>query len=490
MPEPISLITMRLEGSGRVVTTAVEMGTLASQRIDPEKFFAAVMDLPRYGGDFQKRLQEHSMNALSSLYERSGLYAPVTDAVGFTTRAALGGLVAFLFVGGYVVVATLASWWWLAARGRTHLSWTIFAGLAVVASVLSLGTVGLLRGVFSRGVQSVHVVDMVAGQSAARGPCLFGYGSPVRQHVDLQLPGRDSFVYALPRGPKNKDQFMTPARYTARPSLGELRGVLMRATLKQVEGYWEGELDGTIRADLVVDRRTGRLTPASWIANELPHKLEGGYLLFIDPRQVDVPAGEAWQSAPVPYRVTSLTEFYDRPEKGPTVPPSYSVLAVPVGAIEAGAQIGEIGQRLYRDVDRSFAQWARSGKERIERIQDDRDLRTLWNEQLRWIRSSTPVQALLLASTRNLYLHNLRENDFEAIGTAITTNGLPELDVTHWLLRGQAVLLTWASAAGPARLERNGAPLDSRGLTFYRVRLPLRYIGAPPPPLPPPEEQP
>ena len=48
-------------------------------------------------------------------------------------------------------------------------------------------------------------------------------------------------------------------------------------------------------------------------------------------------------------------------------------------------------------------------------------------------------------------------------------------------MRGQAVLLAWAEAPGPARLLRNGKPLDTvAGLTMYRVRIPLYYSGNPP----------
>lgn len=487
----INLITMRLVGSGRVVATAASLQDLTSVvrlRREAIALFGALFDLNHYTEKF-KEAQNDVWQAVQASERR--LYPDLVDPVGFGQATALRGLTAFLFVAGYIGLATLASWQWLRRRKLTYLSWTVFAGFAVAASVLSLGTVAALRG-FSRGVQALSVIDLEAGGRTARGPCLFGYRSPIRQRVELSLPGKGNFLRPLARGPGSSSVYVTPARYAGVPARARLDDVLMRATLKQVEGFWHGELDGTIRGDLVADRQSGRLSAGSWLANELSVDLEGGYLLFIDPRQDD---------AGVPYRAAGLTT--PRPLELPEfarlkmewdlkeVPPAVNILAVRVGSIPAGERVSELGGAHYRSVDERWQRWLGGGRlKRSELLWGDRDLRTLWHEQQGWAensqfagmggRLSATVRAGLLASARAFHLHN-RGREFDAVGPEVNTGGLPDLDICHWLLRGQAVLLSWADDPGPARLHVNGNPRESyRGLTIYRARFPLRYTGRPP----------
>jgi hypothetical protein len=485
----INLVSMCLAGSGRVTATAASLRDLTSVEIDQIAFLAQFLDLNAYTDQFKAKLGE-----TTQVYPLMAdpLYDEVVAPVAFAAATALRGLTALLFVAGYVALATLVSWWWLRARGLTYLSWTVFAGLAAAASGLSLGTVGALRGC-SRGVQALSVLDLEAGSSAARGTCLFGYRSPTRQRVELSLPGEGNFLRPLAKNPRGGSYYVTPARYAALPTRASLREVLMRATLKQVEGFWQGQLDGTLRANLVVDRGTGRLSPASWIANDLTMDLAGGYLLFIDPRQQDGPG--------VPWRAAGLNTLYELPgsiavqpdlEK---VPPAVNILVVPLPKIAAGQQISGLGQADYHRVDRNQAEWrGAGGRKRSQMLKDGRDLRTLWEEQQAWAGTGTfavlrtglgdTLRALLLASTRNYYLPN-HSQDFDSVGTPISTDGLPNQDITHWLVggrqEGQAVLICWAEHPGPARLHRNGKPLDSyQGLTLLRVRVPIRYEGRPP----------
>jgi hypothetical protein len=95
-----------------------------------------------------------------------------------------------------------------------------------------------------------------------------------------------------------------------------------------------------------------------------------------------------------------------------------------------------------------------------------------------------PVRAALLASTRNYCLHN-RGKDFDSPDVDLSTDGLPRLDISHWLLggrdSGQAILLCWSNAPGPAQLSVDDKPKKAyAGLTIYRVQIPIRYVGSPP----------
>ncbi len=477
---PINLITMRTVGSGRVVATAASLRDLTTHVVLAEdKFFAALLELNQYTEKFKQA--QNSMTA--TLLEPQYLYEPLTEPISFGTATAVRGLLAFLFVGGYIVLATLASWAWLKRRKLAHQSWTAFAFCAIAASALSLVTVRAMQGI-SGGVQSLCIVDLQAGDRAARGSCWFGYRSPTRQLARLSLPGEGDFLRPLARAPRNVAYYVTPARFAGVPLKGRLDDVLLRATLKQVEGYWHGELDGSIRGDLVVDRGTGRLTPASWILNELSADLEGAYLLFLDPRQDD---------GGVP-RAAGVTKPYALPDTIvaqpdlKVVPPARDILAVGMGRIPAGQRSDGLGVVQYREVDKAWQDWlARADRRRS----DMPDLATLWDEQQRWrsVMSLTstldrPVRAALLASTRNYCLHN-RGKDFDSPDVDLSTDGLPRLDISHWLLggreAGQAILLCWSNAPGPAQLSVDDKPKKAyAGLTIYRVQIPIRYVGSPP----------
>ncbi|MCK4343150.1 MAG: hypothetical protein KAY37_15655 [Phycisphaerae bacterium] len=484
--ETINLISMRLVGSGRVVATAAGLRDLAELRVDHEKFFAELLDLNRYTEEFKKGQNNFLLNI-------DHLYDDFVEPIALRRQSALLGLTAFLFVSAYILVATLATWWWLRGRKLTHLSWAVFAVLAIVASVLSLGTVTGMRS-FSRGVQSLSILDLEAGSRAARGPCLFGYRSSLRQRVELSLPGEGNFLRPLASAPLGSTYYVTPARYAAVPTQTKLEQVLMRATLKQVEGYWHGELEGTIRGNLVVARDDGRLTSGSWIANELDVDLAGGYLLFCDPRQqgVDVP------------RAAGLTSLYELPESlggkpaVKDVPPAMNVLVVRLPKIPVGERINAIGATQYQQVDKAYGAWSgKRNRKRSQMLTKSRDLQTLWHEQQYWrgnitfaSRLSRPAGAALLASTRNFHLHSQAGN-LDRVATPLNTNGLQSLDSSHWLLggrrAGQAVLLCWSNTPGPARLhlktawQKEATPQRSHeGWTFYRVQIPIYYQGSPP----------
>lgn len=484
---PLELVASRFEGSGRVYAVAASFQELTRYPILPARFFGVFLDLPT----FTDKYRAHQREAMQQFNVPRSLYPSIMEHIGFTTRAALGGLAVFFFVGGYIVVATLVSWWWLVQRKRTSYSWTLFAACAAVASVLSLLTVAGLREVFSRGVQSVQVVDLEAGQAVGRGPVFFGYARPVRDLVSLGLPNEHDFVRPLTRGPREKNYFVTPARYTAHATNARLDDVLIRATLKQVSGHWAGELDGTVRCNLTVDRATGQLTPNSWLSNDLPMDMQDGYLLYIDPRL---------EAAGVPARVDDVVRPYDLPaaplsDEPLPVPPAWNVVTLRVGAVAAGEQSNNLGSKHYEDLRAKLTRWEQNER-RTRRNMPHLD--TLWDWQQMWAGSVTSIQfqmdsalaGLALASTQSLYLAN-RGNDFDSVGTEILFTGLPPLDITPWLTggptAGTGILLLWSDEPGPAPLQRGAAgarnlrPLTTdSGVTLYRIRVPIRYLGSPP----------
>jgi hypothetical protein len=489
------LVAMKPHGSGRVSALTAGMNGLLSQRgVSPEKFFGLFLDLNAYTPEFQ---EDHANSWGSLTTGNRELYPDLMGPISFRLAQTVRGFIALLFVGAYIVLATLVSWWWLKARRRTPMSWPVFAGIAAAASFLSLTTVAGLRGL-SRGVQTVSLVDLEVGQNVARAQTFFGYRSPIRQTVALGLAGDTSFLQPLSRGPQAANFYVTPSSYVVEPTRAELDGVLMRATLKQLHGYWEGDVGGAVMCNILIDAGDGRVdTRVSKITNHLPHDLDGGYLLFADPRQLAYGPNlrVAGLDRPPPVNLDdSVRQKMEDDLK--RVPPAYNVLVVGVSGIKAGETTSDLRQE--EDVDKLAREreiWERSKAPKRKRMPD---VRNLWEEQLAWRGSlatralqrglGEDVEAALLSSTRRFILHSTSQ--FDDATNRVSADGLPELDVTHWLINGRdgqgnnagyGVLLCWGRAPGPASLQINGDPEPAyRGLTFYRVRVPLRFTGTTP----------
>ncbi|MBU0638231.1 MAG: hypothetical protein KKB50_05140 [Planctomycetes bacterium] len=481
----LSLITMQMVGSGRVIATAASLADLTSVPVRRE-FWSELFDLNRHTEEFLKAEADLRF-ALSR--GRKGLFAGVAKPVEFSGRAGLLVLAGMLFISIYIGLATAASWWWLKRRRLTQLSWTVFAAFALLASVLSVGIVGMSRGVFGK-VHSTSLVDLEAGSSEARALCLFGYNSPRRQRIDLSLPTvldsgelsiEGNYLRAMAHGGLGRPTYYaTTERYTARPAKSALLGTPMRATLKQFEGFWQGRIRGGVRGRLIADRGTGQILPESWIANDLDADIGDGYVLYIDPRAADVLGlGE-------PYRAAGLSQARPGGFKGNlNVPPAVNILALRLPSIAAHSEVRNLGSTEYATHGRDLTRWAAQAQPDPKRRPE---LTTLWDAQQHWVGNYRGVlgfgtdslnatdEALLLASTRAFYLHS-SEQDFATPKTPVTTAGLVDRDVSHWLIRGQAVLLLIADQPGPATLYGNGRPMETQeGRSLYRVRVPIETV--------------
>lgn len=482
----VPLIATDLVGSGRVVVTAASLRDLTSLELRRETFISYLVDFDRIPPAVLSRESEQPFGVPAV-----SLYRSVVRPIEFQTLGSALVVLAFLFVAVYVLVSTWASWIWLKRYSLTHLSWSVFAALSVVGSVLSLGAVQLTRG--CQDVAMVSFVDLTAGSTDAVASTLVGYKSAARQRDDLALPSDEGYppgylrALAQPRG--EKSHYATSERYQAFPARGMLTDVLLRATLKQFEGFWCGKLEGTVRGKLTVSRLTGRVTPESWLESDLPVPLAGGVLLYIDPRISD-------ELGYVPLRASGLTRHYRADYRGSSlIPPAAAVLAVDVPALAPGTRITQLGRERYAELDRDYQRWSAFPQPNPVRMPEPP---TLWDYQLdRWLQAVAPptmarvviarfdpdIASALLLSTANLYLHNAPgSGSFDTVGSRIRTDGLLDRDICKWLMRNQAVLLAWSPTPGPARLHRDGRPLAGRsGLTLYRVRIPLEYVGQPPP---------
>ncbi len=483
----LPLISMRLVGAGRVTATAASLSDLASGPVLADALFLQMLELNRYSPSYLDK--SVSISAAGALADRTSLFDGLIKPINFSEQTLLRGLAALMFVAAYFFVATFGSWWYLQRQKRVHLSWTIFAIFAVGASALSLLTVTALRGV-SRGVSAAGLLDFEAGARTASGTCLFGYRSPLRQSVTLKIEGENAFLRPLARGSYLMSSFATALRYRGEAGSAELLDTPMRATLKQFEAHWRGDLDGTIRADLSVVQQRGTVTPESFVINELPVTVEGGFLLYVDPRHVR--HGQYTQPLS---RATGREVCWN--EHDPRIaPPARSVVCLSLGRIERdGGRLNKLGEKQFAAVDEALASFRETQPAR-----ERPDLPTLWREQQQWAGTysllSSPsrffspslpedINAILLASTWCLHLSTSSE-DYDSAAVRPLLHGVPKADVTHGLIGGTdatgarvtwGVLLLWSNTPPPARLVAAGAALrPSAGRTLYRVRVPIKLV--------------
>lgn len=458
----LNLVTIDYFGSGRVVTVAGGIRELSGPTAG-DLFLRELFDLPRIKPELVKNESDRPLPPTAQrLYDR------LSQKIDFRQVGGLFIVAATAFVIGYIAVATLGSWWWLRKHSLTQLSWSVFAGFAVVASILSVLTVMLAQGIASR-VDSVCIVDAQAGDAVGRADCWFGLRTARQPRADLALPGPTSYLRGLTRAAVDATVYATPQRYEGLAARATLLGAPLRATLKQFEGHWSGELGGAIRAQIAVDAR-GRVEPASWIKNDLQLPFVRGYLVFVDPRV-----------ARDGFRPTVLTRDY----RGRTnVPAASNVLVVELPPFAPGERVADFGKKEYEKFDTNWAAWSRNPEGQAEPVlstlfkvqQDWASMLGVWVTALGAARDSAADAALLL-STRNLYLH-CAENDDEKLGLPVTTTGLVDCDISHWLTTTQGVLLLLSNEPGPATLQVGEAPLRSRaGLCLFRVRVPIEVRG-------------
>lgn len=485
------LAAMRQHGSGRVIAVAARIRDLAGVGVRREFWHELVEFYP-----LSQNFIDNERERLSSMYgvmtDRESLYRWVIEPVEFQYLAGLRMLLATLFVGAYILLSTIASWVWLRRRQMTHLSWSVFAAFALVGCVVSLGAVSVARGVLD-SVHTVSFVDMAADSEASVSHTYFGYKSARPRSVTLSLPSEDaSFVRPMACSPVAADyKYASPERYRAIPTAAQLVDTPLRATLKQFEGVWRGDAGGRVSGRLSASRVTGQLTPDAWIQNDLGVPIRAGFVLYVDPRlsgRNGVPERLAGPDAR-PYAPT----YYGRPR----VPASVNVLCVPIPGLRQGDRADRLGAKVYENFETAVNRWRVATAGDVDADKKRPELPTLWDLQngdlIKAFRPSltrensldATASAMLLASTRNLFLNNpagtASERDFDKSGQQISTAGLMDVDVCHWLIRGQAVLLLVSDTPGPATLRRGDRELPAnQGVTLYRVRMPISYEGRPP----------
>ena len=283
-------VVRRPYGQGQVILVAMELNDLLRRGTgeSQQQILADLLGL---------RLQRESKDGRSGGWMEVDLFDYLRQRTAFSVTAGLYLGFAFLFVVVYVTVATGGSWAWLKRKKILHHAWLAFAIVALFASGISVLAFQWSRGI-SYGLQEISVVDGRTASNEVVCRSYFGLKTPTHVQLDLLVPQdarqldavNDSPASLRPMSPSPQDSSGYEAfeRYSALATVGELHRVPIRATLKQLESQWRGELPGRFFASLKWLRGgTNQLSEESWVENQLGTDLFDCYL-FVTRQDVRV----------------------------------------------------------------------------------------------------------------------------------------------------------------------------------------------------------
>ena len=469
------LVARRRVGRGHVVFSGITLRDLFSAPCAVTKFFATTFHLTS-----MSKSDEAPATPVS-------LFGRVVSAVAFSTSGSLYLLTAGVFSVLYVLAATFGTWRFLRAKSLVHHSWTAFAMVGLVASVLSVVVVGTVHG-FGDRLHQIAIVDVEAGQTFGSGTAFFGFKTSIDKELDLWLPsdwvGADEpaatscFLRAIPEGSdltEGNSSFADPEEYRVVPGSAVVDDVRIRATLKRFEGRWDGPLGGKFTGQVQSRGRT--ITDDSFVVNELGVDLHNCYLLHPILNIGDI-AGVRDQSIYV-YRVG------DVPSNGTKI---------------------SVAQRCYQVV----------GAEKVTDVMLRSTLAKLqeeWSAPLRGLLAtigygSSGEDGFIMGQEQNalLLLSTIGEFDPKTISSRMaglmggvqtwSRDRLRQLDLREQLQAGRPplddrpaevgglVLIGFAADPGPVRLfARSGdraykpvSPEASASWTMYRIRIPITKL--------------
>ncbi len=450
----IDMVSRGRRGSGLVVFVAAELRDLYQQGGEKRRLFKellGLLDAPPEQKDARTWRQE------------SDLYDYMHGVIGFESVAGTFMVLVILFAAGYILVATVATWAWLRYRSGLQHCWTLFCLVALAGSVLTIAAVQVVRGV-GTDVRQMSVVDAVLpadGRGPIEAQAISYFGLKTGTHTgldvglastgneDVTLPHR-SYLCPLPTNqPGLTPGYVAPERYRLRTGQATMEGVPVRATLKRFQGHWFGELDGRFTAMIEATSR-GKLSKYSWIRNDLGVDLHDCWLIL--------------SSTP---RIGGLSR-----EQQINVYQIVRTLRSGEGPMQIGGLQPE-NRAAWPRLEDLHKRWA--GK--FVRLR-----RPTWGgvrEKPKFEMDKFPT-ALMLLTTMNefdAYVSN------ERMEWDLRRSHGRQLDRCHLLTCDTALVVGFADAAGPVRLEVRPAGQPNarwqsidpeRGYVMYRFIVPVR----------------
>jgi hypothetical protein len=366
---------------------------------------------------------------------------------------------AVLFFIAYWLIAGIGTHAYLMSRGRTTMSWFVFAGTAIAMTLFTVAVVRLvLRG--SPDLKHITLVQIARGQPAVV-ESRFGLYIPEdgRQEVTIKdhQPGSVSVLHALARHPAHapqdaasflsRSEYQVPIRYAS--SVEPLTvSFPYRSTMKKLQARWVGNLNLSIDGSVRLSGNRAQMLEGKLI-NHTGLKLRNVYLAF------KVPQMGQWRD------VLAYLPTWD---DGEALDPAWIFQsahafepdrAASRNAPARHATLGMVGgqspwERLWYAPLRSLVPGDNSG--------DDYD-------------HPTPSFVPILSLYDRLmpqWNEQGQQNRFELL-----RRGGRRWDLSHAVAAGQLVILAQSEGPIPIPLEVDGDPVRGSGSTFYQFVLPI-----------------
>lgn len=478
-----TIVAARRVGRGRLTYVAAALSDLL---VEPEADF----------GRFFERVLELRMTPVGDETANMtyiNLFRFLDREVGFYESGAARLALVLLFAVAYVLLATLAAWKVLQARNQLKQSWTALAVVAVLATVVSLISVQMVHGV-GRDLRQLTIVDGVSDQVAAQATAYFGVKTATHSRLDLWLPGD----YRLQTEPaatacmlrpmldsrdwlEKTAGFTDPTRYWLRPSTAEVHDVPLRATLKQFEGRWQGELRGTVRSSVAAaevaipdssdpakNRKVYGVSADSWIENGLDANLYNCQLIITE------------HEAMAPQSFLSISQRSRD---------AFHMQVFALGELKAGERVN-LYQRIFLDGGKAISseRYDRQGLNVVQRGWGDAfitlaEFPGMQEEKSLDYRLEHYEFALLLASV----ITDIDPNGFGVSAYAglrfFSRSRIRQLDLSDHIRPTTGLLVGFSDDPGPVRLATRTSgriayePLDpERPRTVYRFLIPIKPL--------------
>jgi len=488
------LVYRRSVGRGTVTFVGASLrellGSVALPKADPRSKGVISEDI-------QREVARRAETARNRVYERilgiaretpqgdalnsAPLFEPVRATIGFQTAGLAYMLAAVGFAVAYTLTAAFGSWWWLRKRRLLHHAWTAFTVMAIAGTAVGSVAVVTLRGVTTR-LEQTSMVDGGANSNALVGSALFGVKTPSHMRLDVRLPlgGGDADADSDGLGPIRSlpsesggllvsEEFVAPQSYTVTNSSELIEKLPIRATVKELDGYWDGTQEGRLEAALVMApvRLSGRtesvdrFVRGTAIRNRLGVDLHDCYLL-VNPDDYGV-LGPAGINCFFLGDIRSSGSGSELDENSAAIRANFFDRADPrdPNSKETERTRGQLP--LLRQATRQWANGLRSifGTDQLNSLAGGEG------------RDANAERALLLLSTLSAYDPEAKDGTGLSSATLLRTHGR-RLDCLHQLNRNQAILIGFASKAPSMTLNVDGRGLFAgRGLTMYRFTIPI-----------------
>jgi hypothetical protein len=425
-----------------------------------------------------------ALSNASNSYTRANLFPVFERMVGFRDISGAYFVFALVFAILYSAGATFGSWSFLRRRGWTRHSWSAFAAIAVVASVLSVFGVQAIHGtsIIKPELRQLTIVDVHPDDVHAYATAYFGVKTSLDRALDLYLPSDPSMISQsqpttciLRPMPVGADQttlaasYTDPRPYRIWPSSARIENVPVRATLKQLEGRWEGTLRGRISAAIRLQagetKGDVRIRDDSWIRNELGIHLRQCFVVQPVPDLIRAD------------RAAMLKSHWDQ-----------NVYVYPIGDLPGGRET-KFAVNLYQGKDGTempFDTW----KDKLSLEQAQRGwskdplsalMRSLSSSKAPDFGLSSYQDTTMLLTTVGFFEPQVNQGNawMGASEASISRARARQLDLSDWIDDRHVLLVGFADEPGPVRLcygtgdGRYEPILPSQAWTVYRVLLPI-----------------